>query len=192
MTLYKSSISDITAPFIYSKQPMGDPSMTATRARHNTRNAVELRQYNQLIKAAQQAARAYQRHTGSRINWTYTTLEDIAADAYIIAQDESTRPGDRPGDKIHRAAFEAVRRAARAQQRHQHQDIPEEDGPGSYCMDIAGALAIRDAIQQAGPVAAMLAQGLTVSDIAQRMGVSRSTAWRLAQRAREQIKAILA
>ena len=168
--------------------------MTRTHARHDTREAAEVRQYNQILQAVKKAAKAYQRHTGSRINWTYTTLEDIAADAYIIAQDEPTRPGDKQGDKLHRATYEAVRRAARAQQRHQHQDIPEEDGPGApaYCMDIAGALAIRDAIQQAGPVAALLAQGLTVSDLARRLSVSRSTAWRLAQRAREQIRAELA
>lgn len=170
--------------------------MTRTHARHNARDAAELRQYTQLLQAVKKAAKAYQRHTGSRINWTYTTLEDIAADAYIIVQDEPTRPGDKPGDKdkIHRSAYEAVRRAARAQHRHHHQDIPEEDGPGApaYCMDIAGALAIRDAIQQAGPVAALLAQGLTVSDLARRLSVSRSTAWRLAQRAREQIRAELA
>ena len=168
--------------------------MTATRARHNTRNAVELRQYNQLIKAAQQAARAYQRHTGSRINWTYTTLEDIAADAYIIAQDEPKRPGDGPGDKLRRSAYEAVRRAARAQHRHHHQDMPEEDGPGAPAAPdtMADSLAIMEAISSAGPVALMLADGLTVSDIARRMGVSRSTAWRMAERARESTRAALA
>ena len=167
--------------------------MTTTHARHDAREAVELRQYSQLLQAVQQAARAYQRRTGSRINWTDTTPEDIAADAYIIALDEPTRPGDRPGDKLHRSAFEAVRRAARAQQRHQHQDIPEEDGPEApaYCMDIVEAIAARDAIQQAGPVAALLAQGLTPADIARRLGVSRSTAWRLAERARGQVKAAL-
>lgn len=168
--------------------------MTRTHARHNARDAAELRQYTQLLQAVKKAASAYQRRTGARINWTDITPHDIAADAYIIAQDEHTHPGDKQGDKLRRAAYEAVRRAVRAQQRHHHKDIPEEDGPGApaYCMDIAGALATRDAIQQAGPVAALLAQGLTVSDLARRLSVSRSTAWRLAQRAREQIRAELA
>lgn len=173
----------------------GDPRMTRTHARQEARGeAVELRQYSQLLQAVQRAARAYQRRTGSRIDWTYTTPEDLAADTYIIAVDAPTRPGDRPGDKLRRAAYEAVRRAARAQKRHHHKDLPEEDGPGApaYCMDIAGGIATRDAIQQAGPVAALLAQGLTPSDIARRLSVSRSTAWRLAERAREQIRAALA
>lgn len=167
--------------------------MTTTHARHDTREAAELRQYTQLLQAAQRAARAYQRHTGSRINWTYTTLEDIAADAYIIAQDEPTRPGDGPGDKLRRAAYEAVRRAARAQQRHHHQDIPEEDGPGAPAAPdtMADRLAIMEAINSAGPVAVMLADGLTVSDVARHLSVSRSTAWRLAERARDQIRAAL-
>lgn len=158
------------------------------------RDAGEARQYTQLLQAVQSAARAYQRRTGSRINWTDTTPHDIAADAYIIAQNEPTRPGDRPGDKIHRAAYEAVRRAARAQQRHRHQDMPEDNAPGAPMVPdtMADALAIRQAIQQAGPVAELLAQGLTVSDMARRLGVSKSTAWRLAERAREQIRAALA
>lgn len=167
--------------------------MTRTHARQETREAVELRQYNQLLQAVRQAAKAYQRRTGSRINWTDTTPQDIAADAYIIAQGEPTRPGDRPGDKLHRAAFEAVRRAAQAQQRHQHQDIPEDNTPDAlvYLDTTADTIAIYQAIHQAGHVAELMAQGLTVSDLARRLGVSRSTAWRLAERAREQIRATL-
>lgn len=167
--------------------------MTRTHARHDEREAVELRQYNQLLKSVRLAASAYQRRTGCRINWTYTTPEDIAADAYIIAQDEPTRPGDKPGDKLRRAAFEAVRRAAQAQQRHQHQDIPEDSTPDAlvYQDTTADTIAIYQAIHQAGHVAELMAQGLTVSDLARRLGVSRSTAWRLAEKAREQIRAAL-
>ena len=167
--------------------------MTRTHARHDAREAVELRQYNQILQAVKKAATAYQRRTGCRINWTYTTLEDIAADAYIIALDEPTRPGDRPGDKLSRSAFEAVRRAAQAQQRHQHQDIPDDTTPGvpSYQDTTADRIAIYQAIRQAGHVAELLAEGLTPADIARRLGVSRSTAWRLAERAREQIRAAL-
>lgn len=167
--------------------------MTHTHARHDARDAVELRQYNQLLKAVQQAARAYQRRTGSRINWTDTTPQDIAADAYIIALDEPTRPGDRPGDKLRRSAFEAVRRAAQAQQRHQHQDIPEDSTPDAlvYQDTTADTIAIYQVIHNAGYVAELMAQGLTVSDISRRLSVSRSTAWRLADKAREQIRAAL-
>lgn len=167
--------------------------MTRTHARHDEREAVELRQYTQLLQAVKKAARAYQRHTGSRINWTYTTLEDLAADAYIIAQDEPTRPGDKPGDKLRRAAFEAVRRAAQAQQRHQHQDIPEDSTPDAlvYLDTTADTIAIYQAIHKAGHVAELMAEGLTVSDISRRLSVSRSTVWRLADKAREQIRAAL-
>lgn len=167
--------------------------MTRTHTRQETREAVELRQYNQLLKSVRLAARAYQRRTGSRINWTYTTPEDLAADAYIIALDEPTRPGDSPGDKLRRVAYEAVRRAAQAQHRHQHQDIPDDTTPGvpSYQDTTADRIAIYQAIRQAGHVAELLAEGLTPADIARRLGVSRSTAWRLAERAREQIKAEL-
>lgn len=172
----------------------GTPCLTRTHARHDAREAVELRQYSQLLQAVQQAARAYQRRTGSRINWSYTTPADIAADAYIIAQGEPKRPGDRLGDKIHRAAYEAVRRAARAQQRHAHWDIPEDNAPGAPMVpdSMVDDIAIYQAIQQAGPVAALLAQGFSVSDISRRLSVSRSTAWRLAESARGQIKAALA
>lgn len=167
--------------------------MTRTHARHDTREAAEVRRYNQLLQAVKKAATAYQRRTGARINWTDTTPEDIAADAYIIAQDEPTRPGDGPGDKLRRSAYEAVRRAARAQHRHHHQDMPEEDGPGTPAAPdtMADSLAIMEAINSAGPVAVMLADGLTISDIARRLSVSRSTAWRLAETAREKTKSAL-
>ena len=168
--------------------------MTRTHVHQETRAAGEARQYSQLLQAVQRAARAYQRRTGARINWTDTTPEDIAADAYILAQNEPTRPGDKPRDKLRRSAYESVRRAARAQQRHQHQDIPDDTTPGApaYQDTTADTLAIRQAIHQAGHVAELLAEGLTVSDIAQQLDVSRSTAWRLAEKAREQIKAALA
>lgn len=167
--------------------------MTRTHARHDTREAAEVRRYNQLLQAVKKAATAYQRRTGARINWTDTTPEDIAADAYIIAQDEPTRPGDGPGDKLRRAAYEAVRRAARAQQRHHHQDMPEDNTPDAlvYLDTTADTIAIYQAIHKAGHVAELLAQGLTVSDMARRLGVSRSTAWRLAEKAREQIRVAL-
>ena len=166
--------------------------MTRTHARHDTRDVADLRQYTQLLQAVKKAARAYQRHTGSRINWTYTTLEDIAADAYIIAQDEPTRPGDSPGDKLRRAAYEAVRRAARAQQRHAHTDTPEDrEEAAQVSGGLLEAIAVKEAIQQAGHVAALLAQGYTPADIARRLRVSPSTAWRLAQRAREKVREAL-
>ena len=166
--------------------------MTRTHARHDMRDVADLRQYTQLLQAVKKAARAYQRHTGSRINWTYTTLEDIAADAYIIAQDEPTRPGDSPGDKLRRAAYEAVRRAARAQQRHAHTDTPEDrEEAAQVSGGLLEAIAVKEAIQQAGHVAALLAQGYTPADIARRLRVSPSTAWRLAQRAREKVREAL-
>ena len=51
------------------------------------------------------------RQTGARLNVTYTTPEDLAADAWLLLQ-------ERPGWSIARAADEATRRALRAQARH--------------------------------------------------------------------------
>lgn len=157
------------------------------------RQAVEVRQYKEIMTAVHAAARAYTRRTGARLNMTDTTPEDIAADAYIIARETPQRPGETQLDHIRRTAYEAVRRATRAQQRHHHQDMPEEDGPGAPAAPdtMADSLAIMEAISSAGPVALVLADGLTVSDIARRLGVSRSTAWRMAERARDQIRAAL-
>lgn len=170
--------------------------MTRPHTRHNARDAAELRQYTQLLQAVKKAASAYQRRTGSRINWTYTTPEDLAADAYIIAQEATHSPNAPDPNTIHRAALEAVRRAARAQKRHAHAEIPEDAEPGAIATpDTAESAAqiadILQAVHNAGPVAVLLSQGSTVSDMARRLGVSRSTAWRLAERAREQIKAAL-
>ena len=53
------------------------------------------------------------------------------------------------------------------------------------------AVAVREAIQQAGHVAVLLSQGYTPADIARRLRVSPSTAWRLAQRAREKVREAL-
>lgn len=168
--------------------------MTRAHARHDARAAAEARQYTQLLQTVQRAARAYQRRTGARINWDSTTPEDLAADAYIIAREAPGRPEDRPGDKLRRAAYEAARRAVRAQQRHHHADLSDEDGSAAGATradDVEDAAAIRHAISHAGPVAVMLAQGLTIGDISARLSVSRSTAWRLAERAKEQIRAAL-
>ena len=156
------------------------------------RQAVELRQYQELTKAVHAAARAYTRRTGARLNLTDTTPEDLAAAAYIIARETPQRPGELHPDHIRRAAYEAVRRATRAQQRHAHTDTPEDREEAAQASgDILEPIVIRQAIQQAGHVAALLAQGYTPADIARRLRVSPSTAWRLAQRAREAVRAAL-
>lgn len=153
-------------------------------------------QYAELTRTATRAARAYERTTGARLNWTDTTPGDIAADAYIIALEATHGHSGPDPDTIHRAALEAVRRAARAQKRHAHADIPEDAEPGAIATpdtaETAAQLAdILQAVHQAGPVAVLLSQGYTVSDIARRRGVSQSTAWRLADAARRQISQML-
>lgn len=166
--------------------------MTRTHARHDTREAAEVRRYNQLLQAVKKAATAYQRRTGARINWTDTTPQDIAADAYIIARETPQRTGETQLDHIRRAAYEAIRRATRAQQHHAHTDTPEDREDASQVSgDMLEPIAIRQAIQQAGHVAALLAQGYTPADISRRLRVSPSTAWRLAQRAREKVREAL-
>lgn len=169
-------------------------------ARHR-REAAELRQYQQITRAVQAAARTYGKRTGAYINPSEHPPADLAAAAYIIIQETGTRPGETPGDTIRRAAYEAVRRAARDQQRHAHlvelddhsaEAEEAQEGALDERLEAIEALdAIAQAIQQAGPVAAMLADGMTPSDISRAMMVSRSTAWRLVQRAREQIRQAL-
>lgn len=153
------------------------------------RQAVEVRQYQQITKAVQAAARAYQRRTGSRINDTDTTTADLAADTYIIAQETPQRPQESPADHIRRAAYEAVRRAARAQQRHAHAETPDDQDTATQAPgDLLEAIAVQQAIQQAGRIADLLAQGYTPADISRRLRISPSTAWRLATRARQTIR----
>ena len=154
-------------------------------------------QYAELTRTATRAARTYQRLTGARINWTDTTPGDIAADAYIIALEATHGPNAPATSTIHRAALEAVRRAARAQKRHAHADIPEDAEPGAIAApDTAESAAqiadILEAVHQAGRVAQLLALGCTSADISRRLGISRSTAWRLADNARRQIAQALA
>mgnify|MGYP002544372971 CR=1 FL=1 len=161
-------------------------------AAERQRQAVEVRQYKEIMAAVHAAARAYTRRTGARLNQTDTTPEDIAADTYIIARETPQRPGEAQLDHMRRAAYEAVRRATRAQQRHAHTDTPEDrDDAAQADADLLEAVAVRQAIQQAGHVASLLAQGYTPADISRRLRVSPSTAWRLANRAREQIKQAL-
>lgn len=165
--------------------------MTDYTAAHE-RQAVEVRQYKEIMTAVHAAARAYTRRTGARLNLTDTTPEDIAADTYIIARETPQRAGETQLDHIRRAAYEAVRRAIRAQQHYAHTDTPEGREEASQTSgSLLEAVAVREAIQQAGHVAALLAQGYTPADISRRLRVSPSTAWRLAQRAREQIRQAL-
>ena len=161
---------------------------TAARERH----AAELQQYKEITRAVQAAARTYAKRTGSRINPDEYPSADLAAAAYIIIRETGTRPGETTGDTIRRAAYEAVRRAMRTQQRHAHTDTPEDrEEAAQVSGGLLEAIVVKEAIQQAGHVAALLAQGYTPADISRRLRVSPSTAWRLAQRAREQIRQAL-
>lgn len=159
-------------------------------AAERQRHAAELQQYKEIMTAVQAAARSYQRRTGSRVNATDTTTADLAADTYIIAQETPQRPQETQDDHIRRAAYEAVRRATRAQQRHYHTDTPEDrDDAAQVDADPLEVIAVRQAIQQAGHVAQLIAAGWdTTTDISRRLGVSVSTAWRLMERARQTVR----
>lgn len=169
-------------------------------ARHR-QEAAELRQYRDLTKAVQAAVRTYGKRTGAYINPSEHPPADLAAAAYIIMTETGQRPGETPGDTMRRAAYEAVRRAARDQQRHAHlmqlddhdkgAEEAQEGAPDARLEAIEALDAIAQAIQQAGPVAAMLADGMTPSDISRALMVSRSTAWRLAERARAIVRQVL-
>lgn len=158
-------------------------------AAERQRHAAELRQYQEILKAVQAAARTYAKRTGSRINTTDTTPADLATTAYIIIRESGTRPGETTGDTIRRAAYEAVRRAARDQQRHAHGELPTDQDTALSTTGELEAIAIRQAIQQAGHVAQLIAAGWDTSgELSRRLGVSLSTAWRLINRARDQVR----
>lgn len=154
------------------------------------RQAAELRQYKEITRAVQAAARTYAKRTGSRINPDEYPPADLAAAAYIIIRETGTRPGETTGDTIRRAAYEAVRRAARDQQRHAHADLPtDQDTDAAAPPGDLDTIDIRQAIQQAGHVAQLIAAGWdTTMDISRRLGVSVSTAWRLMERARQAVR----
>ena len=153
------------------------------------RQAAELRQYKEITRAVQAAACTYAKRTGSRINPDEYPPADLAAAAYIIIRDTGTRPGETTADTIRRAAYEAVRRAARDQQRHAHTDLPTDQDTDAAAPGDLDAVDIRQAIQQAGHVAQLIAAGWdTTTDISRRLGVSVSTAWRLMERARQAVR----
>lgn len=159
-------------------------------AAERQRQAAELRQYKAITQAVQAAAHIYAKRTGSRINSADTTTEDLAAAAYIIIWETSTNPGETTAYTIRRAAYEAVRRAARYQQRHAHADLPTDQDANAAAPDgDIDAIAVQQAIQQAGHVAQLIVAGWdTTTDISRRLGVSVSTAWRLMERARQAVK----
>lgn len=161
-------------------------------AAERQRHAAELRQYQEILKAVQAAARTYAKRTGSRINTTDTTPADLAATAYIIIRESGTRPGETTGDTIRRAAYEAVRRAARDQQRHTHADQRDDHTPEDGAPDEAiEAAPLLEIIQRAGAVALLMVDGMDTRGIALTLGVSTSTAWRLMDKARQTIREAL-
>lgn len=159
-------------------------------AAERQRQAVEVRQYKEIMTAVQAAARTYAKRTGSRINPDEYPSADLAAAAYIIIRETGTRPGETTADTIRRAAYEAVRRAARDQQRHAHADLPtDQDTDAAAPPGGLDTIDTRQAIQQAGHVAQLIAAGWdTTTDISRRLGVSVSTAWRLMERARQTVR----
>ena len=154
------------------------------------RHAAELRQYNALVEAVKIAASNYARRTGSQLNRTYTTYVDLAADAYIIMQESPNQTDDTPDSKIRRAAYEAVRRAIRAQKKHTHYlDLDDIDAPEPDTM--VDAIAIRDAIDRGGELVQMLSYGYTITEISQHIGAAPSTTWRRIEQARGRTKKYL-
>lgn len=161
-------------------------------AAERQRQAVELRQYQQILRAVQAAAHTYSKRSGSYINPDEHPPADLAAAAYIIMQETGTRPGETTADTIRRAAYEAVRRAARDQQRHAHADPRDDHTPEDGAPDEAiEAAPLLEIIQQAGAVALLMVDGMDTRGIALTLGVSTSTAWRLMDKARQTIREAL-
>ena len=139
--------------------------------------------YKTLLQAATATARRYAKKTGSLIRYPFITQSDIAHDTYIIIAERHQTPDP---DTIARASWEAVRRASRQQQRHDHQTTDGLDPPAPQSVEKSAE--VREAITAAGPVAMLLSEGYTIREIAERQGISKTQAQREAAKARERVK----
>lgn len=139
--------------------------------------------YKALLQAATATARRYAHKTGSILRYPFTTPSDIAHDTYIIIAERHQTPDP---DTISRASWEAVRRASRQQQRHDHQTTDGLDPPAPESVEKSAE--VREAITAAGQAAILLSEGYTIREIAERRGISKTQAQREATKARERVK----
>ena len=123
--------------------------------------------YDALRRECRKAISRRARRTGARLNVSYTSPDDLAADAWILMQ-------ERPEWDVQRAADEAARRALRVQRKH------------SVCYPIEDAEQVRAPEQELDtglpPVLQRIADGWTLAEIARQTGRSVSAVWRQADK----------
>lgn len=154
------------------------------------------RQLETCRKMAYTAARTYAIKTGAYVDFTRLDPEDLGADTWIILQERldtlesiqtrRNRKGRLPlplGVLIHRAAAEALRRAIRQENANAGDNYETAAAGMASGADTAETSALLDALNsvtdpQQRAILELLAQGLTVREIANAVGLSRSSVQR--------------
>lgn len=178
--------------YAWERQP--DRYAEKIRAAWNSMGAA--RQLETCRKMAYTAARTYAAKTGAYVDFSRIDPEDLGADAWIILQERldtleaiqtsRNRQGRLPlplGVLMHRAAAEALRRAIRQETANAGDHYETAAACLASGADTAETSAVLDALnsvtdpeQQA--VLELLVQGLTVREIANAVGLSRSSVQR--------------
>ena len=131
--------------------------------------------YDDLRRECDKAIGRRARRTGARLNVSYTSPDDLAADAWILMQERSEWD-------TRRAADEAVRRALRAQMRHAV-CYPIEDPEQVRAPEVEIAAGLPPVLQR-------IADGWTLAEIAQQTGRSVSAVWRQADKEKRALIAL--
>lgn len=178
--------------FAWERQP--ERYAEKVRAAWNSMGAA--RQLETCRKMAYTAARTYATKTGAYVDFTRLDPEDLGADTWIIMQERldtleaiqtsRNRKGRLPlplGVLMHRAAAEALRRSIRQEITNAGDNYETAAAGMASGADTAETSAVLDALnsvtdpeQQA--VLELLVQGLTVREIANAVGISRSSVQR--------------
>lgn len=122
--------------------------------------------------AAKKAVKARERKTGARLNLTYTTIDDLVSQMWLLMAEQ--------GYTLPRAADEATRQALRQQKRHTHFDIP---------ITAQAPQTDAEALADAPPLLSSLFAGYTLAEIATAQGRSVSAVWRAVQREKQEFVA---
>lgn len=122
--------------------------------------------------AAKKAVKARESRTGARLNLTYTTIDDLVSQMWLLMVEQ--------GYTLPRAADEATRQALRQQKRHTHFDIP---------ITAQAPQTDAEALADAPPLLSSLFAGYTLAEIATAQGRSVSAVWRAVQREKQEFVA---
>lgn len=178
--------------FAWERQP--DRYAEKVRAAWNSMGAA--RQLETCRKMAYTAARTYAAKTGAYVDFSRIDPEDLGAETWIIMQERldtleaiqagRNRKGRLPlplGVLMHRAAAEALRRAIRQENANAGDNYETAAACLASCADTAETSALLDALNsvtdpEQRAVLELLVQGLTVREIANSVGLSRSSVQR--------------